>query len=385
MLKPIKLAFLFISSYGFAVVLLLFLLLLTFLGTLEQAELGLYAVQQKYFESIFLVHHFFGVVPVPLPGAYLCMILFAANLICGGILRAPKDWRTPGVLITHIGILVMLAGAFVTFKYSLDGNMRLYEGEESDEFVSYNDWVIEIGRPEAGAEMLVIQQDKFIDLKPHEERTFRAPSLPFTLTLSGFGRNTEPAPAGQSGARAVDGITLRQLPLDPKGEQNAAGTYVSVTDKASGETTEGIVWGYARQPFIVESGGEDWAIHLTHKTWQVPFSLRLDKFHHELHPGTNMPANFESEVTKFEDGSEEQIRIWMNHPLRNQGYTFFQSSWGPSNAGPNDPLYSVFSVVKNPADASPLWSCIIISIGMSIHFLQKLLRYLKLESRRRAA
>ena len=44
-----------LSSFGFAVVLLLFLLLLTWLGTLEQVEFGLYEVHRRYFDSLFVV------------------------------------------------------------------------------------------------------------------------------------------------------------------------------------------------------------------------------------------------------------------------------------------------------------------------------------------
>ena len=123
----IRSVFKFLASYGFAVILLLFLLILTYLGTIEQVEHGLYATQEKYFNSLFLIHEF-GPVPVPLPGAYLLLILFSINLICGGILRAPKGWSHAGILIAHAGIILMLAGSFVTFKYSINGHLSLYEG-----------------------------------------------------------------------------------------------------------------------------------------------------------------------------------------------------------------------------------------------------------------
>ena len=70
-----KWAFDGLASYGFVVVLLSFLLLLTLLGTLEQAEYGLFAVQKKYFDSLFLVHKLFGLIPIPLPGVYLLLAL----------------------------------------------------------------------------------------------------------------------------------------------------------------------------------------------------------------------------------------------------------------------------------------------------------------------
>ncbi len=121
---------------------------------------------------------------------------------------------------------------------------------------------------------------------------------------------------------------------------------------------------------------------LRKKEFALPFTIRLEDFIHEMHPGTRMASNFESVVTKVEDGSERQINIRMNEPLRHEGYTFFQASWGPQNAGPNQALFSVFEVVRNPADQWPLYACYIISFGLSLHFLQKLYRYLQRERRR---
>ena len=74
----------FLASYGFAVVLLILLTILTLFGTLEQAHSSLFDVQNKYFNSFFLVHYLFGVIPVPLPGVYLLTALLLVNLTCGG-------------------------------------------------------------------------------------------------------------------------------------------------------------------------------------------------------------------------------------------------------------------------------------------------------------
>ena len=54
----------FLSSYGLSCVLFFLLFLLTLMGTLEQIHLGLFDVQKKYFESVFLIHELFGVLPI---------------------------------------------------------------------------------------------------------------------------------------------------------------------------------------------------------------------------------------------------------------------------------------------------------------------------------
>ena len=59
-----------LGSARLACALLVLLALLTWLGTLAQVELGLHAAQKRYFESFLLVH-WLGPIPVPLPGANL--------------------------------------------------------------------------------------------------------------------------------------------------------------------------------------------------------------------------------------------------------------------------------------------------------------------------
>lgn len=177
---------------------------------------------------------------------------------------------------------------------------------------------------------------------------------------------------------------LEALPLENEAERNVAGAYATVLPR-EGEARRGILWGFSLAPWMVQVGGKDYAIDLRHTRTEVPFTVRLDKFIRELHPRTGMAANFESEITKIEGGVSRQVNIRMNEPLRHQGYTFFQASWGPENAGPNDRLYSVFSVVRNPADHWPMYSCFVIAAGLLIHFLQRLLFYLRAENRRRTA
>jgi cytochrome c biogenesis protein ResB len=132
-------------------------------------------------------------------------------------------------------------------------------------------------------------------------------------------------------------------------------------------------------------GEAKYGLNLRHERYEAPFTLTLDKFIRDLHPRTMMAANFESEVTKTDGASSRKVNIRMNEPLRDQGYTFFQASWGPEGAQPGEPLFSTFAVVKNPADQWPKYACYVIGIGMLIHFSQKLAGYIRAQNRRRSA
>ena len=115
----------------------------------------------------------------------------------------------------------------------------------------------------------------------------------------------------------------------------------------------------------------------------MPFALRLDEFNAEFHPGTTRPAKFVSHVTRIEKGDESKVTIQMNEPMRYEGLTFFQASYGPPGAGPGQKLYSVFEVVRNPADMWPEYSLYIVAFGMLVTFLLKLFTYLGTTSRKK--
>lgn len=383
-MQLLRKAFRFSASYAVSIVLLFLLLLLTFFGTVEQVETGIHAAQQKYFESLFLVHDLFGVLPLPLPGAYLLLVLLFINLLAGGIIRAPKNWRRPGMLIAHGGILLLLLGGFVTHHMSRSGQMTLYEGDSSSRFQSYYEWEIALTPLDAPApaQQLLIGHDRLGGLETGESRTFFHPDLPFELTLSRWQDNCRPQRAPNAPG-ATGGFVLTPVPKDKQAERNIAGARAMAT-LPDGGTREGLLFGLSRGPWVVETEAGDWAVELRRRTWELPFTIHLDDFRHKLHPNTSIPASFESTVTKIEDGARSQIEIKMNQPLRHEGYTFFQASWGPQNAEPGAPLFSTFSVVNNPADQWPLYACYIITFGLSLHFLQKLYRYLKRERRRPA-
>lgn len=375
----------FLASYKLSCVLFLLLLLLTYLGTMNQVQEGLYQSQHKYFESIFLVHWAYGSIPIPLPGGYAVMIVTFINLLWGAILRAWRGWRRVGILIAHIGILLLFVGSFVTYIDSVNGHMALYENQTSNEFESSYDW--EIGVSEATAQgnatEYIIGQDDFLKLQGGRSRTFHFAALPFDLIIHGYAPNAV-VRAAAAGENAADGRVLEARPLDREWEQNMAGALLTLVEKQGGAKQEKILWTGMDLPATAKVAEKEYRIELRKRRWQLPFSIRLDKFVRKLHPGTNTPSEFTSDVTKTEEGMSQQVKITMNEPLRHRGYTFYQSSWGPPNAGPNDRLYSVFAVVKNPTDQVPLYSCIITTAGMIIHFLQKLIAYLRKERAKRS-
>lgn len=369
-----------LSSYGLACAIFLLLLALTYLGTLEQIEHGLFHTQEKFFNSWVLVHEFFGFLPVALPGAYLLLALLSVNLLLGGLLRMRKGWRQAGVLVVHAGILLLLGGAFITFHFSSNGYLRLYPDEADNVVRSYHEWEVAVTGQAPGAPWreFVIPQHAFEGRGPRTR--WAHPDLPFELALGGFAANTRPRPATGGDA---DGFRLETLPRDKKQELNVAGLY-AVAHAPDAAPRHMVLWGLQRGPATIEAGGATWMLDLRKRQWRLPFSIALQEFSRAVHPGTNMPKAFSSRIVCLDGGVEQQALVSMNQPFRHGGYIFYQSSWGPQDAPPGTPLFSVFAVSRNPADQFPLYACILISLGMALHFAMRLSRYLAREGEGRA-
>lgn len=378
-----------LSSYGLASVLFLCLLVLTYLGTLDQVENGLHHAQEKYFNSFIVVHElgWFGFL---MPGAYLVLLLLFVNISLGVLLRMRKGWAQFGMLMVHGGILVLMVGSLLTFHYSFSGHMMLFEGDEADHFKSYYDWEIAVKAVDEtgqGTET-ILPGNIFMYLNPGESKRFAVAGLPFHIGLNDFHPNAHLMPTGPMftpPTPVVDGYFLEPLPKENVVERNVAGLYARIYASDGSEPQTQILWGLQQEPVKIQVPEGSWELSLRKQRWTLPFSLRLEKFNRELYPGTNMPKAFSSEITRIDGDIEERMLISMNEPMRHKGYVFYQSSWGPQNAAPGVELFSVLAVSRNPADRFPLYACVFISLGMTVHFAIKLTRYLRRTTARTSA
>jgi hypothetical protein len=373
-MKVVKRVVHFLGSYGFATVVLLLLLLLVFLGTIEQTNIGLFAAQQKYFSSFFVIHHIGEIIPLPLPGGYLLLVLVFVSTFLGGLVRAPKKFFRPGLLIVHGGILYLVLAGFVAHHYSLSGNIVLFEGSSANSFQSYFDWnlvITEVGEKSEGRQYVIPQEALY-----RKGTVFHGKDLPFSVEITRYYKNC--MPLEDSSSLSIDGVSLTFQAENATAEMNIPGLTLSLHGASDAKA---ILWGMQRLPWLTEVEGKQYSFDFSRKRWQLPFSVALQQFNHERHPGTNTPSHFSSRVSVSDGGLPRDSLIQMNEPLRHGGYTFYQASWGPPDAKVDDPLYSVLAVVKNPAGNWPVYASAIISLGLLVHYLQVLLNYLKRRSR----
>jgi len=399
--NPLRWLFRFFTSFKLATVVLVLMTIVTLFGTIDQVDNGLYAAKTKYFHSWFLIHQL-GPVPLLLPGGLLLMSILFVNMTLGALVKVKKRWRGAGLLISHFGMLMLLAGGFVTWAFATDGYMAMYPGMSSTRVESYRNWQIEVMplSEEGKAEKAwILPSNELQSIDSDEQRVYDAGELPFDIVVNGFARNATPVPVTAPTAEnvpgpVIDGFKLSIQKPSKEAEKNLPGAFVEFRPDSGGAAVEAILWAGSFRfdprenpmPFTFEMDGQEYGALLAKKSWTVPFEVHLDKFIFERHPGVSMARNFESRITRIEeDQPEKAIEIKMNEPMRYQGYTFFQESFGPAGSEPGDEMFSQFAVANNPADQWPLYALIVTGVGLGIHFCIMLVSFTVRSRKKHAA
>src|SRR5262245_12856349 len=269
-----------VGSYPVAVVLLLVLFVLTLAGTLAQRSQSLYDVQQRYFDSLIAVVDV-GPISIPLPGGALTLALLGLNLIVGGLIRIRKRRATVGVIIGHVGIVVLFAGSLVESVASEKGQMTLYEpgypgvppgSDRSDKFQSFYEWELSVAARHGDERVEYVIPWSRLEGLGHRTLHATAKDLPFEIRVAGWTRNAAVERA-RTPLDGVHGWTLKALEPAKEAEKNFPGARVTLAPRGAAEVSS-IVWGFLDEPWTVDLQGTTYEVDLRHRRWTVPFTLR---------------------------------------------------------------------------------------------------------------
>lgn len=125
--------FRFLSSVKMAVPLMLVVLVSVAIGTLYEAR---YNAQVASIE-VYRTWWFQGL-----------LVLLWLNILCAALSRIPWRIHHTGFVITHIGLLTLLFGAWVTMEFGIDGQLRVVEGQAND-LVVLSQPIIQVSQPDS--------------------------------------------------------------------------------------------------------------------------------------------------------------------------------------------------------------------------------------------
>jgi hypothetical protein len=411
-----------LTSLRLTVVLLAFGIVLVFVGTVAQANEGLYQAQERYFKQWFVwgISMFGYKVPIGLPAGYLIGTLLLINLTAAHIKRFQFTTKKLGIHLTHLGVILLLVGQLATDLFSRETQLRFAEGETKSWSEDAMDYELAFLTEADSERDSVVAIPQSILAQGGE---IRHPQLPFTVRMKEYWPNSDlsfRAPMQENAPPLTTNGVARQFDFLRKpvtydmesknvpvaivelaGPNGSLGAWVapgwaaddtvalairrSYYERAGPQMADSI-YGRLTEAQFVEAGGKRYRFELRPTRAYKPFSMTLLKTTHTVYPGTETPKDFRSRV-RIENprkGENREVEIYMNSPLRYSGLTFFQhqmsaeqlaSRWGEAPS-------SVLQVVRNPSWLTPYVGCLVVAAGLVIQFMIHLVGFI---SRRKAA
>lgn len=446
--------FRFLASLEVAVFIILSLAVILATGTIYESKYSAEIASKLVYRSIWM---------------QMLLWIFIVNLTAAAFSRLPWRKHHVGFLITHLGIIILLLGSFITQRKGIDGSMMIAPGSSS-RFVRINENMLNVFRAVKGKSYDLLFSER-LDFNPMEQlkdpvhftigkdgekigldvlsyypkasRTVLAtadasgkgvPALHFTLrgsraTISDWffqsdlGNTRQYGPAefrflkakpdpkmvpdrptlfvytgadksampslavvgrGAKEIRYLGQLTLgKAIPLgwmdfeffvdEYKPSANPQVSY-SPLDHSAPESYEVILAQLDGEKLWLELGASGqiargdslYYLQYTKKEIDIGFELLLKKFVIGYYQGTTRPQSYSSLV---QAGGGVDTEISMNHPLKQNDFTIYQSSYETDESG--NPRYSVLSVNQDPGRWIKYSGALMIVLGIISMFYFK--------------
>jgi ABC-type transport system involved in cytochrome c biogenesis permease subunit len=441
LLKPL-------ASLYLTVTLILLSMMLIYAGTWAQIDHNIHDVQKEYFHSFLTWIKFQTLLPrpgpgqpvirggFPMPGGYLVGGLMLLNLLAAQVVRFritlkalgltllelipmvavfwlwyyQDGWiaivsfiggllllglliltlhalykKRAGVILIHLGLILLLAGEGVASVMQREGSMPVAEGSYNHYAYSLKHTELAVVRPGEQNDTHTVITDTL--LKPGNQ--ISDARLPFSIKIDDWYRNSRPIIAREGTpeatkpsiadfdkqwnpirwtAQKVEGYAGAGSDAEKVDQPSA---FVTLTAKDGKPLGSYLLSVHNEEPVEVTSDGKTYELFLRFQRDYKPYTIYLHDFSHDVYQGTDVAKNYASKVTLVDHQRNEKrdANIHMNHPLRYRGETFFQASFIGETM-------TVLTVVSNPGAMLPYTAIFISGVGLVYHFILMLAGFL---------
>ena len=329
-------------------------------------------------------------------GGVAAGILYAACRILYG--------RRGGVALTHGGVALLMLGELLVSLTAVESQMTIPEKGTST--YAQDTRAVELAilsqSSNGDDDVVVVPQRAIMNSlarsreKPNEREAglIADRALPFQVRVLDYHENCEtrrleegeetPATKGLGLYYTFD-ITRKSAGADSGGEVDRPGALIEVFDKKSGESLGkrlvSVDLSLMNSVDSIEVDGVTYDLCLRFRRDYKDYSIKLIDVRKDDYLGTSTPRNYSSEIslTRFENGapvkgSEREVLISMNQPLRYNGETFYQSGYFQDPTSKRE--QTTLQVVSNFGWMIPYISCMLVAFGMFARFTGVLLAYL---------
>jgi hypothetical protein len=364
-----------LTSLKLTIACLALLMVLVVACTLAQVRLGVFGAVNAYIRSFFVYWNVPGTttnIPV-FPGGGLVGLVLTANLIASQVKRMELSVRKLGLWIVHLGLIVLFVGEFVTSAFQVEMQLAVEEGKTVDFVESTRDRELAI-IDTTGAEHDEVYAIPESLLVP--DRFIEIAGTPLFIKVNAFYKNSQLARRGPSDPPSLAtmgiGPDVNVTEAEPVSGDDQNDRKAAFIEPFAGPKSYGVwlVSDALGTPQSFLHAGRTYSLSLRRRREYLPFAMTLKKFQHDVYPGTDIPKNFSSlvQVSRPSTGEAREVLIYMNQPLRYGGKAFYQASFGK-----NDTL-SILQVVENPGWLLPYASCVLVALGLVVHFALSLRR-----------
>jgi hypothetical protein len=319
-------------------------LVLVFWGTMAQVHLGLYRAQNEF---------------------------FLLNLILAHFRYYQPGQRKLGIVMIHLGVVMLLVGQLLTDLFSTESLLHLRHGETKNYSEAPRQFELAV------VDTTDPVSDRVVAISARRLRKggdLRHAGLPFTIRVRRFYGNsslTDKPEPGYEEVSAAPGIWWRPLPHQTETDKRDMPSAIVELLAPQGSLGEFLVSAYLTRPHSFRYGGRSYSMILRNERFYKPYSIQLVEFRHDKYPGTDIPKNFSSRVRlqRPDTGEDREVLIYMNNPLRYHGETYYQASFDADDQG------TVLQVVRNPSWLTPYFSCVLVAAGLIVQFASHLISF----------
>src|SRR5438067_7107556 len=147
-----NLVFKFFSSVRLAMLLLAVLIIASIAGTLYESSFDARVARAYIYGA-----SWFNV----------WLLLLVINLTCSAFSRMPWKRHHTGFLMTHLGIIIIIAGAYIGRRWGIEGTMTIFKGDPPSSLLMIDQRVLQVLESESQGLAIPLE---VIKRKPAPER-----------------------------------------------------------------------------------------------------------------------------------------------------------------------------------------------------------------------
>jgi hypothetical protein len=358
--KPLHRFISLLASLHLTTIALILLMVLVITGTLYQVDHGIYAAQERFFKAWFI---FFGGV-IPFPAVRTVIAVLVVNLIAAAIRKRPFTIRTAGIIILHIGTVMLVGGSVIASRFTQESAITLSQGQSTETTYDFNKWNFNISVNESKNGTHYVKHHTFPLKKLRSNRNLPLPPSPFTVHIKKIYTNC--MPILNSDSSAIIGFTERP-PTQEQG-RNLSGIVFTISTRDINNPATRYIYAGNMAPMSFTHGSDTISLVMQPRTIDLPMRVTLSRFDVEWHPGTTKPKSFKTRLRLLGKHLDREVTIEMNRPFRYESFTFYQMGY----SGEKGNYSSTLAIVKNPLRYMPYVASLIIVIGLFLHFFVKM-------------